>query len=60
MVRPFGAFLLLFALLSLVVHQIGMFEVLGALGTALLVLDVMVARFSTSPRPATGLRDPLL
>jgi hypothetical protein len=60
MVRPVGAFLLMFALLSLIVHQIGMFEFLGAVGTALLVLDVMVARFSTSTRPAGGFREPNL
>ena len=46
MVRPVGAFLLLFALLSLIVHQIGMFES-GQLGTVLLAWDIALARFSS-------------
>ncbi|MFL6306413.1 MAG: hypothetical protein ACJ713_13405 [Candidatus Sulfotelmatobacter sp.] len=60
MVRPVGAFLLLFALLSLIVHQIGMFEVLGAVGTALLAWDIALVRFFKTPEPAGSLRDPLL
>ena len=38
MVRPIGAFLVLFALLSLIVHQIGIFEFLAALASVLLTL----------------------
>jgi hypothetical protein len=61
MVRPVGAFLLVFALLSLIVHQIGMFEILGAVGTALLAWDIALARFtSKTPHPAESLRDPLI
>ncbi|MGE5083039.1 MAG: hypothetical protein ACM3ND_09065 [Acidobacteriota bacterium] len=60
MVRPVGAFLLVFAVLSLIVHQIGMFEILGAVGTALLAWDIALARFSKTPQPAGSLRDPLL
>ena len=60
MVRPVGAFLLLFALLSLIVHQIGMFEILGAVGTALLAWDIALARFFKTPETAGSLRDPLM
>lgn len=60
MVRPVGAFLLVFAMLSLIVHQIGMFEFLGAVGTALLAWDVALARLSKAPHPTGSLRDPLL
>lgn len=59
MVRPIGAFLLLFSLLSLIVHQIGMFEFLGALATAMLAVDLLVARYR-NPRPANVVREPLL
>ena len=47
MVRPVGAFLLVFALLSLIVHQIGMFEILGAVGT---VCWPGILRWRASPR----------
>jgi hypothetical protein len=60
MVRPVGAFLLVFAMLSLIVHQIGMFEILGAVGTVLLAWDIALARFSKTPHPAGSLRDPLI
>lgn len=60
MVRPVGAFLLVFALLSLIVDQIGMFEFLAAVGTALLAWDIALARFAKTPQPAASLRDPLL
>lgn len=60
MVRPVGAFLLVFAMLSLIVHQIGMFEFLAAVGTALLAWDIALARLSKTPHPAGSLRDPVL
>ena len=60
MVRPVGAFLLVFALLSLIVHQVGVFEFLVAVGTDLLAWDVTLARFSKTPPPAGSLRGPLL
>ena len=59
MVRPDGAFLMMFALLSLIVHQIGIFEFLLAFGTALLALDIVLARFSRNAH-ANNLREPLL
>jgi len=60
MVRPVGFFLLVFALLSLIVRQIGMFEILAAVGTALLAWDIALARFSKTPQQAGSLRDPLI
>lgn len=60
MVRPVGAFFLVFALLSLIVHQIGMFEILGVLGTVLLAWDITLARFSKTTSPAGSLREPYL
>ncbi|HKU27645.1 MAG TPA: hypothetical protein VJQ54_19395 [Candidatus Sulfotelmatobacter sp.] len=61
MIRPVGVFLLVFALLCLIVHQIGMFELLSALATSLLLADVMIARLASNRRPAgSGLREPLL
>ena len=59
MVRPVGAFLMMFALLSLIVHQVGIFEFFLAFGTALLALDVVLARFSKNEH-AHDLREPLL
>lgn len=60
MVRATGMVLMLFALLGLIVHQVGMFEFLGALGATLLTIDVVHARSSKSRRVMTSLRDPLL
>ena len=61
MVRPVGVYLLMFALLSLVVHQIGMFELLALVATALLVADVMIARFSHKARHGSNpFHEPLL
>ncbi|HEX6822212.1 MAG TPA: hypothetical protein VF123_09170 [Candidatus Sulfotelmatobacter sp.] len=60
MVRPVGAFLLVFAVLSLIVHQIDMFEILGAVGAALLAWDIALVRFSKTAQPSGSLRDPLL
>jgi hypothetical protein len=60
MVRPVGVFLLLFALLSLIVHQIGIFEFLTAAATVLLAVDIVYARFSRTPRVNSELREPLL
>jgi hypothetical protein len=59
MVRPVGAFLMMFALLSLIVHQIGIFEFLLAFGTALVAVDVVLARYSRDAR-ANDVREPLL
>lgn len=60
MVRPVGVFLFLFALLSLIVHQIAIFEFLTVLATVLLGVDAMYARFSRTPRASSDLREPLL
>ena len=60
MVRPVGVFLLLFAVLSLIVHQIGMFELLVAVATTLLGADIMISRFSKTPRTPTELRQPFV
>lgn len=59
MVRPVGVLLMVFSLLSLIVHQTGMFELLGGAAAALLAVDAVTARSSKSAR-ATSLRDPLL
>ena len=59
MVRPVGAFLMMFALLSLIVHQIGIFEFLFAFGIVLVAVDVVLARFSRQAH-ANDLREPLL
>jgi len=50
MLRTFGAFLLVFALLSLIVHLRGMFMVFGTTGVALCGLDYALARLSREPR----------
>lgn len=60
MIRPVGVYLLMFALLSLIVHQIGMFELLAAIATALLLADVMIARFSKTRHESDPFRAPLL
>jgi hypothetical protein len=59
MVRPVGAFLMMFAVLSLIVHQIGIFEFLLAFGTALVAVDVVLARYFRDAR-ANDVREPLL
>jgi hypothetical protein len=51
MVRTLGLFLLVFALLSLVVHLEGMGRLFGAGALSLLVIDLLVAKFARSPRP---------
>ncbi|HZQ94446.1 MAG TPA: hypothetical protein VFA67_05505 [Candidatus Sulfotelmatobacter sp.] len=60
MVRPVAAFIVVFALLSLIVHQIGMFELFAAAASLTLLVDVMIGRLSKSPRTPNTLRDPLL
>jgi hypothetical protein len=60
MVRPVGVFLILFAVLSLIVHQIAIFEFLTVLAIIVLAVDTVYARFSRTPRVSSDLRDPLL
>lgn len=50
MVRAIGAFLLLFSILSLVVHQSGMFVVLAGSAAAILAFDGLVAHLSKRSR----------
>jgi len=60
MVRPVGVFLILFAVLSLIVHQIAIFEFLTVLAIIVLAVDTVYARFSRTPRVSSDLRGPLL
>ena len=60
MVRPVGVFLLVFALLSLIVQQLGMFELLGAAGVVLLGVDVLQSRLSSNERSMVPLRERML
>lgn len=50
MLRPFGAFLVVFSVLSLIVHleQLGSVFAMGAL--SLFAIDLLVARFAKAPR----------
>jgi hypothetical protein len=50
MLRTFGAFLLVFALLSLVVHLRGTCMVFGTMGMALCGVDYALARLSRDSR----------
>jgi hypothetical protein len=60
MLRPVGVYLVMFALLCLIVHQIGMFELIAALATALLAADVIIARYSKTRHQDDPFREPLL
>lgn len=60
MVRPVGVFLLVFALLSLIVQQLGMFELLGATGVVLLGVDILQSRLSSNERSMVPLRERML
>lgn len=62
MTRALGSFLLLFSVLSLLVHLTAMSEFLGILGILVLSLDVMAARSKRVPRRLSrGMRrDPLI
>lgn len=48
--RTFGAFLLVFALLSLIVHLRGLFMVFGATGMAFCALDFALVRLNRNTR----------
>lgn len=50
MLRTFGAFLLVFALLSLIVHLRGAFMVFGTTGMALCAVDFAWVRLSRGAR----------
>lgn len=50
MLRTFGAFLLVFALLSLIVHLRGSFLVFGTMGLSLCILDFTFGRLSKNAR----------
>lgn len=60
MLRPLSAFLVLFCLLSLIVHQVGMFEFLGAMAIAVLAIDIVLARASKRSCSRIALREPIL
>jgi hypothetical protein len=51
MFRTLGSFLLVFALLSLIVHLEGIGRLFGAGALSFLVIDLLVAKFARSPRP---------
>jgi len=50
MLRTFGAFLLVFALLSLIVHLRGTFMVFGTMGIAFYGVDYVLVRLSKESR----------
>lgn len=60
MVRALGAFLLLFSILSLVVHLIGMFAILAAAAVAVFVADGALAYFNRASRPIAMRREEIL
>ena len=48
MLRTLGAFLLVFCLLSLVVHQDDVAQVFGIASVALIAIDLLVSRYAPS------------
>ena len=60
MLRAFGAFLLVFALLSLIVHLNRMVGMFGAGAVTLLVIDMFVAHAPRGVRNARIKSQPLL
>ena len=50
MLKAFGAFLILFCVLSLLVQERGLGELFGASALALLAIDLLRARYGRSPR----------
>ena len=60
MFRTLGLFLLVFALLSLVVHLEGIGRLFGAGGLSLLAIDLLVAQLARSPRPPRMREESLL
>ncbi len=60
MLRAFGAFLLLFSLLSLIVHLSGMVFLFGVGALALFVIDQLAAPAASDPRGSRIRKQPLL
>jgi hypothetical protein len=60
MVRAFGLFLLVFSLLSLVVHLDGLGGLFAVGALCLFAIDLFAAQFARSARPSRMRGDPLL
>jgi hypothetical protein len=60
MVRAFGSFLVLFSLLSLIVHLNAMFAVLVSGAVAVFAVEGVLAYFSRSSRAVTLRREEIL
>ena len=60
MVRAFGAFLVVFSLLSLVVDLNVLGTVFGMAALSLFALDQLLAQFARTPRPSRMRGEPLL
>ena len=52
MLRPFGAFLVVFSILSLLVQLNVLGSVFGMAALSLFALDVLMAQLAKSPRPS--------
>lgn len=59
MLRAFGLFLFVFALLSLIVHLNGMVGFFGAAALTLFVIDLLAAHVSKNARGSKMKREPL-
>lgn len=60
MLKAFGAFLLLFWLLSLLVHANGLGHVFGWSALALFAMDILLSYFGGNPRSSKVPGEPLL
>ena len=59
MLRALGAFLVVFSVLSLVVHLNGLSGVFGAGALSVFGIDLMLAQFATTPRSSKMRGEPL-
>jgi hypothetical protein len=59
MLRAFGLFLLVFSLLSLVVHLDGLGGLFGTGALSLFAIDLLAAHFAKSARPSRMRGEPL-
>jgi hypothetical protein len=59
MLRAFGAFLVVFSILSLVVHLDGVSSVFGTGALSLFAIDLLLAQFAKNPRPSRMRGEPL-
>ncbi len=60
MLRTMAAFLMVFSLVSLLVHLYGLMLLFGLAALFLLAVDLLVAYFAKNPRPSTIRGEPLL